>query len=96
MNGVEPGAPLVNRTFDELCIGETASLVRLANPDDIKLFAAVSGDVNPAHLDAQYVRRAGQAGGRAPPGGRRRALNGSNRLPPNLGSLDTPHWGWGL
>jgi len=55
MNGVEPNAPLVNRTFDELSIGETASLRRLVNPDDIKLFAAVSGDVNPAHLDAQYA-----------------------------------------
>ena len=55
MNRVEPDAPLVNRTFDELSIGETASLRRLVNPDDIKLFAAVSGDVNPAHLDAQYA-----------------------------------------
>ncbi|WP_430914022.1 bifunctional enoyl-CoA hydratase/phosphate acetyltransferase [Methylobacterium sp. sgz302541] len=49
------GAPLVNRTFDELAIGETASLTREVSPDDIKLFAAVSGDVNPAHLDAQYA-----------------------------------------
>lgn len=50
-----PGPLLVNRTFDELSIGETASLVRLVKPDDIKLFAAMSGDVNPAHLDAQYA-----------------------------------------
>lgn len=49
------GAPLVNRTFDEIAIGETASLTREVSPDDIKLFAAVSGDVNPAHLDAQYA-----------------------------------------
>ncbi|OCC22485.1 enoyl-CoA hydratase [Croceicoccus estronivorus] len=48
-------APLVSRTFDELAIGDAASLVRLVTPDDIKLFAAVSGDVNPAHLDAQYA-----------------------------------------
>lgn len=46
---------LENRTFDELAIGDTASLVRLVNGDDIKLFAAVSGDVNPAHLDAKYA-----------------------------------------
>jgi phosphate acetyltransferase len=46
---------LVNRTFDELSIGETASLVRLVNADDIKLFAAESGDVNPAHLDPDYA-----------------------------------------
>jgi phosphate acetyltransferase len=29
--------------------------MRLVKPDDIKLFAAMSGDVNPAHLDAQYA-----------------------------------------
>jgi phosphate acetyltransferase len=49
------GKLLVNRIFDELSVGETASLVRLVKPDDIKLFAAMSGDVNPAHLDAQYA-----------------------------------------
>ncbi|MEG6507828.1 bifunctional enoyl-CoA hydratase/phosphate acetyltransferase [Methyloligella sp. 2.7D] len=46
---------LTNRTFDELQIGDTASLVRLVGDDDIKLFAAVSGDVNPAHVDAAYA-----------------------------------------
>ena len=55
MTAVVPDAPLVNRTFNELSVGETASLVRLVSPDDIKLFAAVSGDINPAHLDAQYA-----------------------------------------
>ncbi len=46
---------LVNRTFDELSVGEAASLVRLVRTDDIKLFAAISGDVNPALLDADYA-----------------------------------------
>ncbi|MCU4179596.1 bifunctional enoyl-CoA hydratase/phosphate acetyltransferase [Bosea sp. BH3] len=46
---------LRNRTFDELAIGESASLVRLVGRDDIDLFAAVSGDVNPAHLDAAFA-----------------------------------------
>jgi len=45
----------VNRTFDELAVGETASLVRLVKADDVKLFAAESGDVNPAHLDPHYA-----------------------------------------
>lgn len=47
--------PLRNRTFDELAIGETASLVRLAGQNDIDLFAAVSGDYNPAHVDAAFA-----------------------------------------
>jgi phosphate acetyltransferase len=46
---------LHNRPFDELAIGESASLVRTAGRDDIELFAAVSGDVNPAHLDAAFA-----------------------------------------
>jgi phosphate acetyltransferase len=46
---------LKNRTFDELSLGETASLVRIVGRDDIDLFAAVSGDVNPAHLDAAFA-----------------------------------------
>ncbi|MFL9913756.1 bifunctional enoyl-CoA hydratase/phosphate acetyltransferase [Paraburkholderia sp. RL17-337-BIB-A] len=43
---------LRNRTFDELEIGESASLVRVALQNDIDLFAAISGDVNPAHMVA--------------------------------------------
>ncbi|WP_020186173.1 bifunctional enoyl-CoA hydratase/phosphate acetyltransferase [Methylopila sp. 73B] len=46
---------LKNRTFDELAVGDSASLVRLVGRDDIDLFAAVSGDVNPAHLDAAFA-----------------------------------------
>ncbi len=46
---------LRNRTFDELTVGDAASLVRIVGQDDINLFAAVSGDVNPAHLDAVFA-----------------------------------------
>lgn len=44
-----------NRTFDEIAVGDTASLSRTLRDEDIKLFALVSGDVNPAHLDADYA-----------------------------------------
>jgi phosphate acetyltransferase len=46
---------LRNRTFDDLAIGESASLVRVVGRDDIDLFATVSGDVNPAHLDPVFA-----------------------------------------
>ncbi|WP_454627331.1 bifunctional enoyl-CoA hydratase/phosphate acetyltransferase [Bradyrhizobium cenepequi] len=46
---------LRNRTFDQLQLGDTASLVRIVGRDDIDLFAAVSGDANPAHLDAAFA-----------------------------------------
>lgn len=46
---------LTNRTFDQLQIGDRAELVREVGPDDITLFAAVSGDNNPAHVDAAFA-----------------------------------------
>jgi phosphate acetyltransferase len=46
---------LRNRTYDELEVGDTASLVRIVGRDDIDLFAKVSGDVNPSHLDTAFA-----------------------------------------
>ena len=49
--------PLIeNRTFDELEVGESAVLERTLSWEDIELFAVVSGDVNPAHVDEEYAR----------------------------------------
>jgi len=45
-----------NRTFDELQPGETASLVRTLTHKDIQLFAIMSGDVNPAHVDEAFAK----------------------------------------
>lgn len=47
---------LENRTFDELEVGDTATLERTLTWQDIELFAVMSGDVNPAHVDAEYAR----------------------------------------
>lgn len=44
--------PIENRTFDELQVGDSASLVRTLRRDDIELFAALSGDAAPLQLDA--------------------------------------------
>ncbi len=46
---------LENFTFDELKIGQHAVLSRTLARDDIDLFAVMSGDVNPAHLDEVYA-----------------------------------------
>ena len=50
-----PGDTIQNRTFDEIAVGDTASITRTLTADDITLFAAVSGDVNPAHVDPAYA-----------------------------------------
>ncbi len=48
---------LENRTYDQIEVGETASLERAVTESDIELFALVSGDVNPAHLDAEFAAK---------------------------------------
>ncbi len=45
-----------NRTFDEIEVGDSATLKRTLTQRDIDLFAIVSGDVNPAHVDAAYAK----------------------------------------
>ncbi|MBI3372029.1 MAG: bifunctional enoyl-CoA hydratase/phosphate acetyltransferase [Betaproteobacteria bacterium] len=45
-----------NKTFDEIQVGDTASIVRTLKPEDIQLFAVMSGDINPAHVDPEYAR----------------------------------------
>jgi phosphotransacetylase/acyl dehydratase len=44
-----------NRTFDEINVGDSATLVRTLTEQDIKLFAVMSGDINPAHVDPDYA-----------------------------------------
>ncbi|HTI00346.1 MAG TPA: bifunctional enoyl-CoA hydratase/phosphate acetyltransferase [Acidisoma sp.] len=44
-----------NRTYDEMALGDTASLTHTVTQRDIDLFAAVSGDLNPAHVDPDYA-----------------------------------------
>jgi phosphotransacetylase/acyl dehydratase len=50
-----PDTMIENRTFDEIVIGDSASVSRTVSQRDIDLFAVVSGDVNPAHMDPAYA-----------------------------------------
>ncbi|USQ12841.1 bifunctional enoyl-CoA hydratase/phosphate acetyltransferase [Legionella lytica] len=45
-----------NRVFDEIAIGDSASLKRTLTQRDVELFALMSGDVNPFHVDAEYAK----------------------------------------
>jgi len=45
---------LVNKTYDEIRIGDSASLTRTLKPEDIKLFAVMTGDINPAVIDPEF------------------------------------------
>lgn len=46
---------ITNHTFDELEIGDSASVEHMLTNKDIQLFAIMSGDVNPAHVDKEYA-----------------------------------------
>ncbi|MBC7957396.1 MAG: bifunctional enoyl-CoA hydratase/phosphate acetyltransferase, partial [Cytophagales bacterium] len=44
-----------NFTYDAIALGQSARLLRTVTLGDIQAFAAVSGDTNPAHLNAEYA-----------------------------------------
>jgi phosphate acetyltransferase len=50
---------LQNTTFAELAVGQEATLTRTLTEADIQAFAAVSGDMNPTHLDEAYAQGEG-------------------------------------
>lgn len=54
LSPTEP-AMIENRTFDEIAIGDQASVTKTLAKEDIDLFAIMSGDINPAHLDPAYA-----------------------------------------
>lgn len=47
---------ITNKIYDEIQIGDCATLTRCLTKQDIQLFATVTGDMNPAHLDESYAK----------------------------------------
>jgi phosphotransacetylase/acyl dehydratase len=50
---------LKNVTYDEIRVGDEASVIRTVTADDLSLFAVVSGNVNPRHIDEAFAREQG-------------------------------------
>lgn len=44
------------KTYDELEIGEEASFSKTISESDVYLFAGISGDFNPLHVNEQYAK----------------------------------------
>jgi len=49
-------AGIENRTFEEIKIGDSTSLSHTLTAREIELFAAVSGNVNPVHVEPAFAR----------------------------------------
>lgn len=45
------------KTIDELKVGDSAQISKTVSETDIYLFAGITGDFNPAHVDEEYARR---------------------------------------
>ena len=55
MNHIQANEYIENKTYDEIAVGDVATLVRTLRPEDIQMFAIMSGDINPAHVDPEYA-----------------------------------------
>lgn len=44
-------------TIDELKVGDSAEMSKTVSETDIYLFAGITGDFNPAHVDEEYARK---------------------------------------
>lgn len=47
---------LENITYDEIELDQTATYTKTVTEQDITLFAMVSGDVNPVHMDEEFAK----------------------------------------
>ena len=55
MSSPEPTQYITNNTYEEIAVGDHAEITRTLKLQDIELFAVMSGDVNPAHVDTEYA-----------------------------------------
>ncbi len=45
------------KTIEDLSIGESATVSKTISETDVYLFAGITGDFNPAHVDEEYARK---------------------------------------
>lgn len=44
------------KTIDQLKVGDTAEFAKTVTESDIYLFAGITGDLNPAHINEEYAK----------------------------------------
>ena len=48
---------MIGKTIDELKVGDSAQFSKTVSETDIYLFAGITGDFNPAHVDEEYAKK---------------------------------------
>lgn len=48
---------MIGKTIHELAVGEAAEFAKTVSESDVYLFAGVTGDLNPAHINEEYASR---------------------------------------
>jgi len=47
---------VTGKTYDQICVGDKAEFSKTFSEADIYLYAGISGDFNPAHVNEAYAR----------------------------------------
>ena len=47
---------MIGKTIDQLKVGDTAQFSKTISESDVYLFAGVTGDLNPAHINEDYAK----------------------------------------
>lgn len=48
---------IIGKTIDEMRLNESAEFSKTISESDVYLYAGVTGDLNPAHIDEEYARQ---------------------------------------
>ncbi len=48
---------MIGKTIDELKVGDAAEFTKTISESDVYLYAGVTGDLNPAHIDEEYAKK---------------------------------------
>ena len=47
---------MIGRTYDQLEVGDSSEFSKTVSETDVYLYAGVTGDLNPAHINEEYAR----------------------------------------
>ncbi len=47
---------MIGKTIDEIRVGDTSGFTKTVSESDIYLYAGITGDTNPAHIDEEYAK----------------------------------------